>query len=33
VVTPLDVYMYAIAAQDCTPSLSVLAVAGPVAIP
>jgi prepilin-type N-terminal cleavage/methylation domain-containing protein len=33
VVTSGDVYQYAIAAQDCTPSLSVLATAGPVAIP
>jgi hypothetical protein len=33
VVNSGDVYMYAIAAQDCTPSLSALATAGPVAIP
>jgi prepilin-type N-terminal cleavage/methylation domain-containing protein len=33
VVTSGQAYVYAIAAQDCTPSLSVLAVAGPVVIP
>jgi hypothetical protein len=33
VVTPGETYYYAIAAQDCTPSLSALANAGPVTIP
>jgi prepilin-type N-terminal cleavage/methylation domain-containing protein len=33
VVNSGDVYMYAIAAQDCTPLLSALVTAGPVAIP
>jgi prepilin-type N-terminal cleavage/methylation domain-containing protein len=32
-VTPGDIYYYAIAVQDCTPSLSVTLAAGPVVIP
>jgi prepilin-type N-terminal cleavage/methylation domain-containing protein len=32
-VTPGDTYEYALAVQDCTPSLSLIATAGPVTIP
>src|SRR5262249_37793115 len=33
VVSPGGVYMYAIAAQDCTPTMSQIATVGPIAIP
>jgi hypothetical protein len=32
-VTSGDTYLYALAVQDCTPSLSPMVTAGPVAIP